>query len=270
MAPSDPRLDKLRAAVRSTGSAAVAFSGGADSALVAKVAREELGGKAVAVTVDSPLYPRSELRGARATAKAIGIRHVVVRTDPLSYPGFSKNPRDRCYICKLRTFKEVMGVADARSLAHVLDGSNADDERSFRPGLRAKRELGVRSPLAEAGMGKRDVERISRKLGLATHGKAPSPCLATRVPYGDELTPGLLARIEKAEDHLRGMGFEQVRVRAHGDTARVEVAKRQVRALTRPDVADAVVRRLKNLGFAYVAVDLEGYRSGSMDEVARG
>lgn len=269
MVSTDSKLDKLRSAVRSTGSAAIAFSGGSDSALVARIAREELGGSAVAVTVDSPLYPRRELRGARATAKAIGILHVVVRTDPFGYPGFSQNPRDRCYICKLRTFKEVRGVADARSLAHVLDGSNTDDERSYRPGLKAKRELGVRSPLAEAGLGKKDVGLISRKLGLATHMKVPSPCLATRVPYGDRLTPGLLARIEKAEYYLIDKGFEQVRVRAHGDTARIEVAKGQVREITRPETMGGVVRRLKNLGFAYVAVDLEGYRSGSMDEVRR-
>lgn len=269
MASSHSKLDRLRSAVRSAGSAAIAFSGGSDSALVSRIAKEELGDMAVAVTVDSPLYPRRELRDARATAKAVGIGHVVVRVDPLKYPGFSNNPRDRCYICKLRTFKEVRRVADERSLAHVLDGSNADDERAFRPGLKAKRELGVRSPLAEAGLGKKDVMIISKRLGLVTHRKAPSPCLATRVPYGDRLTPELLARIEKAEDYLMGKGFNQVRVRAHGDTARIEVTRGQVRAMARPDIVDGVVRRLKNLGFAYVAVDLEGYRSGSMDEVPR-
>ncbi len=270
MTHSDSKLVRLRAAVRSAGSAAVAFSGGSDSALVARIACEELGRSAVAVTVDSPLYPRKELRDARAAARAVGIEHVVVRLDPLRDPSFARNHPDRCYTCKLMVFKEVRRVADSRSLAHVLDGSNADDEHAYRPGSKAKKELGVRSPLAEAGLRKEDVTRMSKRLGLATHAKTPSTCLATRVPYGDRLTPELLGMIEKAEEYLAGKGFDQVRVRAHGGLARIEVAKQQVRTLAEPRVMDAVVRRLKNLGFAYVAVDLEGYRSGSMDEVLRG
>jgi len=267
MAHSDSKLVRLRAAVRSAGSAAVAFSGGADSALVARIAHEELGRSAVAVTVDSPLLPRKELKSARATARSIGIEHVVVGLDPLGIPGLADNPPDRCYSCKLMTFMEVRKAADSRSLKHVLDGSNADDARAYRPGSKARKERGVRSPLAETGLGKEDVAKVSKRLGLSTHSKTPSPCLATRVPYGDRLTPELLGRIEKAEEYLASKGFDLVRVRAHGDLARIEVAKGQVAALTEPRMMDAVVRRLKNLGFAYVAVDLEGYRSGSMDEV---
>lgn len=267
MAAADPKLDRLRSLIGSMGSAAVAFSGGADSALVARIAKEELGDRAVAVTIDSPLFPRSELKGAKALAKSIGIDHIVVRMDPLRDPEFSGNPPDRCYVCKLAGFREVRRAADERPLAHVLDGSNADDERAFRPGSKAKEELGVRSPLAVAGLGKKDVIRISRRLRMTTHRKAPSPCLATRVPYGHPLTADLLGRIEKGEEYLRRKGFGQVRVRAHGDTARIEVSPDQVHSLVRPAVRGAVVRRMKSLGFTYVTVDLEGYRSGSMDEV---
>lgn len=261
------KLDRLRAAVRTAGSAVVAFSGGADSTLVAKVAKDELGEMAVAVTIDSPLYPRKDLRLAKMTAKGIGIEHLLVKMDLLKDPSFTANPPERCYMCKLAGFSEIRKVAEERGLARILDGSNADDELSFRPGLEAKRELGVRSPLAEAGLGKRDVVRISKGLGLATHSRAPSPCLATRVPYGDELTPRLLHRIERAEGTLASMGFTHARVRAHGRIARIEVPRDQVHLLVVEGVRDELVRRLKNLGFTYVAVDLEGYRTGSMDEV---
>lgn len=267
MAQTDPKLDKLRSIIRSTGSAAVAFSGGVDSTLVAKVARDELGDRALAVTIASPLFPKDELRGARSAARAIGIAHVVVRTDPLEDQGFSGNPPDRCYICKLAGLGEVRRVAHERSLDHVLDGSNADDEAAYRPGSRAKSELGVRSPLSEAGLGKDDVLRISRRLRLPTRYKDPSPCLATRVPYGDRLTPELLGKIERAEAYLMRKGFRLVRVRAHRDVARIEVSKDQVRALAQPRVRESVVRRLKSIGFAYVTIDMEGYRTGSMDEV---
>lgn len=264
---TDKNLDRLRSIVRSAGSAAVAFSGGADSTLVAKVARDELGDGALAVTIDSPLYPRGDLRWAKAAAKDIGIAHVLVRMDFLRDPSFSANPPDRCYKCKLTGFTEIRKVADERSLAHIFDGSNADDELSFRPGLEAKRELGVRSPLAEAGLGKKDVLRISKRLGLASHARAPSPCLATRVPYGDELTPRLLHRIERAEETLAAMGFANARVRAHGTIARIEVPREEVAELARGGRRDELVRLLKGMGFTYVTVDLEGYRAGSMDEV---
>lgn len=264
---TDKKLDRLRSIVRSTRSAAVAFSGGADSTLVARVARDELGDGALAVTIDSPLYPRGDLRWAKATAKGIGIAHMLVRMDLLRDRSFSANPPDRCYKCKLAGFAEIRKVADERSLEHILDGTNADDELSFRPGLEAKRALGVMSPLAEAGLGKKDVLRISERLGLATHARAPSPCLATRVPYGDELTPRLLHRIEMAEELLASMGFAQARVRVHGTVTRIEVPKESVPQLARKEGREELVRRLKALGFTYVTVDLEGYRAGSMDEV---
>lgn len=245
----------------------MAFSGGADSALVAKVAADELGRRAAAVTVDSPLLPREELRAAKSAAKAIGIGHVVVRTDPLTDPAFMVNPRDRCYLCKKVTFAEVRKVADGLSLAHVLDGSNADDEHEHRPGARARDDLGVVSPLAVAGLGKSDVIEISKGLGLETHERPPGTCLATRVPYGEHLSEDLLRRIEKAELVLSRMCFDNVRVRAHGNLARIEVSRKQVPRLAEPGTSKEVLTKLKRLGFTYVTVDLEGYRSGSMDEV---
>lgn len=267
MADAELKMDRLRSLVRSTGSAAVAFSGGADSALVTRIAKDELGPRAVAVTVDSPMYPRGELRAAKAVAKSIGIKHLVVKVDPLDDPGFRSNPPDRCYRCKLATFGAVREAADRLSLASVLDGSNADDELEFRPGSRAKDELRVMSPLAKVGLSKKDIAEASRRLRLPTHAKAPSPCLATRVPYGVRLSPELLGRIERAEEYLKRKGFDQVRVRAHGQLARVEVPKDRVGELARPGLRDLVVRRLKSLGFTYVTVDIEGYRSGSLDEV---
>ncbi len=245
----------------------MAFSGGADSTLVAKIAKDELGAKALAVTIASPLYPRSELASAIRVAKRIGIKHVVKRADPLSRTAFTSNPADRCYLCKLDDLRIVREVADRHGLREVLDGSNVDDRTDYRPGLRAKAELGVRSPLAETGIGKTDVRKISRWLGLPTATKRASPCLASRIPYGEAITREKLSMVERAEDYNRSMGFEDVRVRAHGTVARIEVSPKQIPRLVSLSARRDVARRLRLLGFSYVSVDLEGYRMGSLNEV---
>ncbi len=263
----DRKLEKARTIVRSLRSAAVAFSGGADSTLVAKLARDELGGKAVAVTIDSPMYPESELKGARAVASSIGIEHIVTSVDPFKEKGFVSNPPDRCYLCKTSDLTRIKEIAARHGLKEVVDGSNADDRNDYRPGLKAKRELGVRSPLAEAGIGKADVRRISKALGLPTATKSSSPCLASRIPYGESITKEKLRMIEEAEEFLKAKGFGQVRVRMHGDSARIEVDPREVPRLATPGTRISVTRKLKSLGFTYVSVDLEGYRMGSLNEV---
>lgn len=249
------------------GSAAVAFSGGADSTLVAKVARDELGTDAVAVTIDSPLYPSSELAGARGTARKIGIKHVVVWVNPLAEKDFVSNPANRCYLCKLGDLSKVRAVADENGLKEIVDGSNADDRTDYRPGLKAKEELGVRSPLAEVGIGKEEVRELSLMLRLPTATKSASPCLASRIPYGERITKEKLGMIEEAEEFLRAKGFEGVRVRMHGDMARIEAQPRDIPRLSSAGVRLSVSKRLRALGFTYVSLDLEGYRMGSLNEV---
>ncbi len=263
------KLAKLRKIVRDLESAAVAFSGGADSTLVAKIAHDGLGKRAIAVTIDSPMYPASELRQAKEVAKRIGIDHIVIRVDPLADTNFISNPPDRCYLCKLDDLRHIREIADSKGLKEIVDGSNADDLKDYRPGLRAKDEMGVRSPLAEAGLGKEDVRRISVSLRLPTAKKSSSPCLASRIPYGETITREKLMMIEEAEEFLRAKGFEQVRVRIHGDSARIEVSPKEVERLASPGTRIAVTKRLKLLGFEYISLDLEGYRMGSLNEVLR-
>jgi uncharacterized protein len=262
-------LDRLRGLIGSYSSAAVAFSGGTDSTLVAKIAKDELGDGAIAVTIVSPLYPASELKAAEDVARMIGIEHVILRVDPLRDRKFISNPPERCYLCKLDDLRHIRKVADERGLKEILDGSNADDSSDYRPGLKAKEEMNVRSPLAEAKLGKAEVRRLSERLRLPTAKKSSSPCLASRIPYGEIITREKLAMIEDAEEFLRAKGFDQVRVRIHGDSARVEVDPKEVSRLASPGIRMSVTKKLKSLGFTYVSVDLEGYRTGSLNEVLR-
>lgn len=261
------KMERVRRALERTGGLLVAFSGGVDSAVLAKLARQALGDRAVAVTVDSQTYTAAELREARKLARLIGIRHIVVRHDELAEEAFCRNPPDRCYLCRRGLAGKMKEIARKTGLSAIADGANFSDTREHRPGIRAATEAGVLHPLMENRVTKAEVRRMARSLGLPVAGRPSSACLSSRIPYGERITQDKLRRIERAEAFIRSLGFRQVRVRHHGSIARIEVEPGAVPKLARPAVMDKVARRLKRLGFTYVTADLEGYRSGSLDEV---
>lgn len=251
----------------SCGSVLVACSGGVDSVLLAAVAAKVLGDQAAAATAVSPSLAGGELEDARAAAMAAGIRHIEVPTDELENPSYAANAPDRCFHCKDTAYGTFTALAARESLAVVVDGTNADDSGDYRPGRRAARDHGVRSPLAEAGMTKQDIRDWARELGLAVWDKPAAACLSSRVPYGSPVTLEKLTRIDRAESALKALGFRQCRVRDHGTVARIEIEAELLPELL--ELREAVAAAVKQAGFGYVSLDLEGFRSGSMNEVIR-
>ncbi len=267
---AEEKHERLKAIFKDMGKVLVAFSGGVDSTLLLKVAQDTLGSKNVlAVTALSPLYPERELQGVKNLVQALGVRHQLIHSNELEIPGFSKNPPNRCYYCKSKLFGELLGLAKEEAIPVVVEGSTLDDDRDHRPGKMAIQELGIRSPLKETGFTKEEVRELSRALGLSTWDKPSFACLASRFPYGEEITEEGLKMVDQAEEFLFGLGFKQVRVRHYGNLARIEILKEEMGRLTEGSLREKVVDRLKRMGFQYITLDLQGFRSGSMNEVLR-
>jgi uncharacterized protein len=266
--PSEYPLEKKYRAlldiIAGKGSAAVAFSGGVDSSFLCYAAVEALGSRAIAVTVVSPMLPRSELKNAAAVAAVIGIEYITIREDEIE-DDVAQNSPERCYFCKKKEFAAIQKAAEKRGITVVLDGSNLDDLEDYRPGLKALEELGIASPLREAGLGKNDIRELSRRFGLPTWDKPAFACLASRVPYGETINREKLSRIEKAEIVLKNFGFRQFRVRSHGDIARIETAPEERKKIFDEAALDFLSKNIKAAGFLYVAFELEGYHSGSLN-----
>lgn len=263
----DRKINKLKKILKNLKSAVIAYSGGLDSTFLLKVAVDTLGSKNVlAVTARSETYPLSEYKEAARIARSIGARHLTIHTEELKIKKFKSNPVNRCYYCKRELFKKLGGIKNRYGMAYVLDGTNYDDLKDMRHGKRAAGELGVKSPLLEARMTKADIRRFSKRLGLPTWDKPSFACLASRIPFKDEITIAGLRRIDIAEGYLKGLGFKQFRVRAHKDIARIEILKDEFKKAMR--FHDSMSDKLKDLGFVYVTLDLGGYRMGSMHEAA--
>ena len=260
------KKQKLDNYLKELGSLAVAFSSGVDSTFLLKTAREVLGDKVIAVTARSCSFPQRELNEAKAFCEAENIKHIIVESEELSIEGFSKNPKNRCYLCKHELFTKILGIAKEEGIAYVAEGSNMDDNGDYRPGLQAVAELGIKSPLREVELTKDEIRQLSKEMGLPTWEKQSFACLSSRFVYGEEITEEKLSMVDKAEQLLLDLGFHQVRVRIHGKLARIEILPQEFEKILSGDTARKLNEYFQELGFTYVTLDLGGYQMGSMNK----
>ncbi len=262
----DAKLERMRAIFAPMRKLIVAFSGGVDSTLVLKVAHDVLGDRVLALTTTSPTMPDEDRDSALAMARLIGARHLVVESNEHEIPGYAANPLDRCYLCKHNLFTVCEAKGAQLGIDEIVDGLNLDDLHDYRPGMRAAGEKRVRHPLVEAEMTKADVRALSRSMGLPTWDRPASPCLSSRFPYGTEITPEGLGKVAAGEKLLHSMGFAVARVRYHGEVARLEVEQSRIARIFEPEIRETIDREFKKIGFRFVAIDLKGFRSGSLNE----
>ncbi|MDF5724169.1 MAG: ATP-dependent sacrificial sulfur transferase LarE [Rhizonema sp. PD37] len=261
------KLERLKALFTEMEQALIAYSGGVDSTLVAKIAYDTLGDRALAVTALSPALLKEELEDAEIQAATIGISHKIVKTHEIENPNYTSNPVNRCYFCKSELHDTLKPLARELGYPYVVDGVNADDLRDYRPGIQAARERGARSPLSEVGVTKAEVRQLSQQLGLPWWDKPAQPCLSSRFPYGEEITVIKLQRVGRAEIYLRKLGLKDLRVRSIGDTARIELPPEQIKDFVLTTDLKLVVSAFQEIGFTYVTLDLEGFRSGKLNQV---
>ncbi len=261
----NPNLEKLIKILKETDNAILAYSGGVDSTLLLK-AMKIAGIRALAVTASSETMPKADLMFSKKTAKDTGVEHVIIETDELGNESFANNPPERCFFCKEELFAKIKTIAEKEGYDFILDGSNLDDMDDWRPGRKAALKYGVRSPLIEAGLRKSDIRELSRELGLASWDRPASPCLASRFPYGEKITLSALKQVEDSESFLTALGFKEFRVRHHRDTARIELKEEDFRKMLDPDLRKTITEKIKSTGYKFVSIDLEGFRSGRMNE----
>lgn len=260
------KLDALKAYLKELGSVAVAFSSGVDSTFLLKVAKEALGDNVIAVTAKSCSFPQRELKEAVAFCEKEGIRHFICESEELEIEGFAQNPKNRCYLCKKELFQKIQDITKEQGIQAIVEGSNLDDNGDYRPGLVAVAELGVKSPLRACNLSKADIRALSKYLNLPTWEKQSFACLSSRFVYGETITEEKLGMVDRAEQLLLDMGFHQVRVRIHDKMARIEVTPQEIEKIIKEENRDRIVREFKKYGFTYISLDLQGYRTGSMNE----